>query len=64
MLFRYPDALDDLNRATADEYAEIAPAFAHLKIFLGLLQVASPHEFIPAYLSLLSLLGISEIRKG
>jgi hypothetical protein len=31
---------------------------------LGLLQAASPHEFIPVFLSLLPLLGISEIRKG
>jgi hypothetical protein len=64
MLFQYPDVLDELNRAMATAHAEIAPAFAHLKIFLGLLQAASPHEFIPVFLSLLPLLGISEIRKG
>ena len=64
MLFQYPDALDDVNRAMATERALIVIALANLPIFLGLLQVASPHEFIPAYLSLRSLLGKSESRKG
>ena len=64
MLFQYPDALDDVNRAMAAERALIVIALANLPIFLGLLQVASPHEFIPEYLSPLSLLGTSESRKG
>jgi len=64
MLFQYPDALDDVNRAMAAERALIVIALANLPIFLGLLQIASPHEFIPAYLSPLSLLGTSESRKG